>query len=106
MDVLRSSWRYSMSDFQEGRYFVVRYMVGDLRDEAVNIGVIGIDEQRRRFTIRFLDDLMKKARVDVPFDPKAVSIYRQTLEQLVKQIGSDASHGDSGWLERFNKLLT
>jgi len=95
-----------MSDFQEGRYFIVRYMVGDLRDEAVNIGVIGIDEQQRRFTIRFLDDLMKKARVDAPFDAKAVSIYRQTLEHLVKQIGSDASHGDSGWLERFNKLLT
>ena len=91
-----------MSNSQEARYFVIRYMVGDTRDEAVNIGVVAVDESRRQFALRFLDDPTTKARVDAPFDLKAVSMYRQHLETLV----FDARTGTSdNWFQRFNSSL-
>lgn len=94
-----------MSELLEGRYFVVRYMLGELRDEAVNIGVIGVDQTRPHISLRFLDDLSCKARVDISFDVKSVSIFRQMLDRLVAEAASGSATPDALWLERFTASL-
>jgi Protein of unknown function (DUF3037) len=94
-----------MSELLEGRYFVVRYMLGELRDEAVNIGLIGVDQTHADVFPRFLDDLRLKARADVPFDARAVSIFRETLDRLVDEAKSVSTIHDESWLESFSALL-
>jgi Protein of unknown function (DUF3037) len=94
-----------MSELSEGRYFVVRYMLGELRDEAVNIGVIGIGESSSEISLRFLDDLNSKARVDVPFDARAVTIFREMLGNFVNESITGAEKHDTSRLERFTSIL-
>lgn len=94
-----------MSELLESRYFVVRYMLGELRDEAVNIGVIGLGETGGNISLRFLDDLNAKARVDIPFDVKAVTIFREMLGRFAKEVTDKATRHDASRLERFTTLL-
>src|SRR5438093_954547 len=74
-----------MSTKQEARYFVVRYMYNDLRDEAANIGIV-MASQSGSIKSRFLEDVTLKARADTKIDHPAIEDFRAWLDRTTDDI--------------------
>src|SRR5215471_10303129 len=88
-----------MSTKQEGKFFVVRYMYNDLRDEAANIGIV-MASPAGMITSRFLEDVSVKSRADVRIDQPAIADFRAWLERSIvgghDQVGPGAE-GLASW---------
>jgi DUF3037 family protein len=72
-----------MSTKQGAKFFVVRYMYNDLRDEAANIGIVMASDSGMVAT-RFLDDVTVKARADVKIDQPPIDDFRSWLERSTR----------------------
>jgi DUF3037 family protein len=72
-------------EMTQGQYFVVRYMLDELRDEAANVGVILLSAPGEVPRARFLDDPSLKGRRDASIDADIVSGFRQWLDRYVAE---------------------
>ena len=76
----------------EGRYFIVRYMHDELRDEAANVGVILVTPGDGQATVRFLDDVVSKSRMDNRIDARLVEEFERWVHAEVGRLaGADVS---------------
>jgi hypothetical protein len=71
----------------EARYFVVRYMHDELRDEAANVGVILVPREGEPALVRFLDDVTSKSRLDSRIDAKVVEDFETWVQNEVERLG-------------------
>jgi hypothetical protein len=70
-------------EIAKGDYFVVRYMLDELRDEAANVGLILLPQPGEPPRVRFLDDSSLKTRRDTSIDPDIVAGFRGWLNDYV-----------------------
>jgi len=82
-----------MSTKLEARYFVVRYMYNDLRDEAANIGIV-VASPTGGIASKFLDDVTVKARADVKIDQPAIEDFRSWLQASTRDLDGPTSDAD------------
>ena len=81
-------------EMKKGHYFVVRYMLDELRDEATNVGVILLPDPGEPARIRFLDDLSLKARRDPSVDLEIVGGFRRWLDDYVARSEGELNVGE------------
>jgi DUF3037 family protein len=83
-----------MSTKLEARYFIVRYMYNDLRDEAANIGIV-VASPAGAVTSKFLEDVTVKARADVKIDQPAIEDFRSWLRTSARDLDWQAPNVDA-----------
>jgi glycine/D-amino acid oxidase-like deaminating enzyme len=72
-------------EMTKGHYFVVRYMLDELRDEAANVGVILLPAPGEPPRVHFLDDPSLRGRRDASIDTDIVAGFRRWLDQYVAE---------------------
>ncbi len=69
----------------ELQYIVVRYMLNELADEAVNVGMIGVTDDPPRVMTRFLEDPTVKSRNDARVKADVVGRFASTATAATKE---------------------
>jgi hypothetical protein len=79
----------------ELQYIVVRYMLNELADEAVNVGMIGVTDDPPRIMMRFLPDPTVKSRSDARVKSdvveRFVSVVTAALDDIATHPPKDAA---------------
>ena len=93
-----------MTDRAEATYYVIRYMLDELRDEAANVGVILLTRDPVRIIPRFLEDPSTKSRPDARVDSQSVEDFREWVEDWELR-ATDAAVAERGGLNVFEAAL-
>lgn len=72
----------------ELQYTIVRYMLNDLADEAVNVGLLAVTEDPPWTYLRLLEDPTTKSRNDVRVNAKAVERFNSLAERTLDECRS------------------
>ena len=73
----------------EMQYIVIRYMLNELADEAVNVGMVAVADEPGAPRYRFLPDPTIKSRNDARVKRDAVDRFQAIVEEKVRAAEQD-----------------
>lgn len=72
-------------------YSIVRYYFNELRDEAINVGILAVSSTERSAGYRFLDDFRYKARRDVRLNLGALRSFEAEVTSKFNKFNEEKS---------------
>lgn len=74
------------TEYTSYKYSVIRAVPDPIREEAVNVGMVLIDENKRTVQYKFIRNAESRAKkIDPEFSPEAIRAFRRDFEEILGQ---------------------